>query len=114
MVDFDAELGQLVFTCSTADGSYHRDRDHSMSDGHRGTLSLFTDIAYRIAILNPALGDRVLKTPGVVMIDEIDLHLHPRWQVRILEDLVPQRAVYCDHAFAGCRGISASWQYSHS
>lgn len=80
MVDFDAELGQLVFTykISTADGSYHRDRIHSMSDGYRGTSSLFADIAYRMAMLNPALGDRVLKTPGVVMIDEIDLHLHPR------------------------------------
>ena len=88
MVDFDAELGQLVFTYSTADGSYHRDRIHSMNDGYRGTLSLFADIAYRMAMLNPALGDRVLKTPGVVMIDEIDLHLHSRWQARILEGLV--------------------------
>lgn len=49
-----------------------------MSDGYRGTSSLFADIAYRMAMLNPALRDRVLKTPGVVMIDEIDLHLHPR------------------------------------
>lgn len=49
-----------------------------MSDGNRGTSSLSADIAYRMAMLNPALGDRVLKTPGVVMIDEIDLHLHPR------------------------------------
>lgn len=88
MVDFDAELGQLVFTYCTPDGSYHRDRIHSMSDGYRGTLSLFADIAYRMAMLNPALGNRVLETPGVVMIDEIDLHLHPRWQARILEDLV--------------------------
>lgn len=47
-----------------------------MSDGYRGTSSLFADIAYRMAMLNPALGDRVLKTPGVVMIDEIDLHLN--------------------------------------
>jgi len=77
MVDFDAELGQLVFTYSTADGSYHRDRIHPMSDGYRGTLSLFADIAYRMAMLNLALGDCVLETPGVVMIDEIDLHLHP-------------------------------------
>lgn len=59
-----------------------------MSDGYRGTLSLFADIAYRMAMLNPALGERVLETPGVVMIDEVDLHLHPRWQARILEDLV--------------------------
>lgn len=88
MVDYDAELDQLVFTYSTPDGVYHRDRMHSMSDGYRGTLSLFADIAYRMATLNPALGERVLETPGVVMVDEIDLHLHPRWQARILEDLI--------------------------
>ena len=88
MVDFDAELGQLVSTYSTADGGYHCDWIHSMSDGYRGTLSLFADIAYRMAMLDPALGDRVLETPGVVMIDEIDLHLYSRWLARILEDFV--------------------------
>ena len=42
------------------------------------------DIAYRMAVLNPVLGDQVLeKTPGVVLIDEIDLHLHPQWQQTI-------------------------------
>lgn len=87
MVDYDVELNQLVFIYTTAEGVYHRNRMHSMSDGYRGTLSLFADIAYRMATLNPALGSNVLETPGVVMIDEIDLHLHPRWQARILEDL---------------------------
>lgn len=88
MVDYDAELQQLVFTFRDADGVYHRDRLHSMSDGYRGTLSLIADIAYRMATLNPALQEHVLETPGVILIDEIDLHLHPRWQARILEDLV--------------------------
>ena len=46
------------------------------------------DIAYRMAVLNPILGEQVLeKTPGVVLIDEIDLHLHPQWQQTILSDL---------------------------
>ena len=58
-----------------------------LSDGYRTTLSMFADIAYRMAILNPALGERVLDTPGVVLIDEVDLHLHPLWQARILGDL---------------------------
>ena len=88
MVDYDAELKQLVFTFTDAEGIYHRDRIGSMSDGYRGTLSLIADIAYRMASLNPAMGERVLETPGVVLIDEVDLHLHPRWQARILEDLV--------------------------
>ena len=88
MVDYDAELKQLVFTYSDSNGVYHRDRIGSMSDGYRGTLSLIADIAYRMASLNPAMGERVLETPGIVLIDEVDLHLHPRWQARILEDLV--------------------------
>ena len=46
------------------------------------------DIAYRMAVLNPVLGNMVLeKTPGVILIDEIDLHLHPQWQQTILSDL---------------------------
>ena len=41
-----------------------------------------------MAVLNPILGDQVLeKTPGVVLIDEVDLHLHPQWQQTILGDL---------------------------
>ena len=117
MVDFDAELGQLVFTYSTADGSYHRDRIHPMSDGYRGTLSIFADIAYRMAMLNLALGDCVLETPGVVMIDEIDLHLHPPLTGANFGGSCPhfpQRVVYCDHAFTGCRGVGTLLQYSRS
>ena len=31
--------------------------------------------------------DELLRTPGIVLIDEVDLHLHPTWQQRIVEDL---------------------------
>lgn len=59
-----------------------------MSAGYKSTISLVADIAYRMAVLNPQLGTAVLeKTDGVVLIDEIDLHLHPAWQHRILDDL---------------------------
>ena len=88
MVEYDGELLQLVFSYHDAGGEYRRDWLSSMSDGYRGTLSLIADIAYRMATLNPALGERVLQTPGVVLIDEIDLHLHPKWQARILGDLI--------------------------
>ena len=88
MIDFDAELQQLVFAYRDSNGAYRRDGLRSMSDGYRSTLSLIADIAYRMATLNPAMGKGVLETPGAVMIDEIDLHLHPRWQARILEDLI--------------------------
>lgn len=59
-----------------------------MSDGYKSVLGLVGDIAFRMAILNPQLLDNVLQTPGVVLIDEVDLHLHPKWQQRILDDLV--------------------------
>lgn len=59
-----------------------------LSDGYKLTLSMISDIAYRMAILNPQLlGDVLTLTPGVVLIDEVDLHLHPVWQQRILKDL---------------------------
>ena len=60
-----------------------------LSDGYKCTISLIADIAYRMAILNPQLLDKVTEeTNGVVLIDEIDLHLHPAWQQRIIGDLL--------------------------
>lgn len=59
-----------------------------LSDGFRTMLGLVCDLAWRCTTLNPALGDRTTQqTPGVVLIDEIDLHLHPNWQRRVLNDL---------------------------
>ncbi len=44
------------------------------------------DIAARMAEANPQAVD-ILSTPGIVIIDEVDLHLHPAWQQKILSDL---------------------------
>ena len=58
------------------------------SDGIKAAFSLVADIAYRCARLNPAFGEEACqKTQGIVMIDEVDLFLHPAWQQRILPDL---------------------------
>ncbi|MCU0757390.1 MAG: AAA family ATPase [Xanthomonadales bacterium] len=55
-----------------------------LSDGQRAVIGLVADIARRMCLLNPQLGTEVTRqTPGVVLIDELDIHLHPRWQ-RIL------------------------------
>jgi predicted ATP-binding protein involved in virulence len=60
----------------------------NLSDGQRIMLTLIGDIVRRATILNPHLGEEVLqKTPGVVLIDELDLHLHPKWQRRIIHAL---------------------------
>lgn len=58
------------------------------SDGYKTALSMVADIAYRMAVLNPGLEGKVIAdTPGIVLIDEVDLHLHPKWQARVLSDL---------------------------
>ena len=49
---------------------------------------MFCDIARRAAILNPHLNENICsETQGVILIDELDLHLHPKWQRRVIEDL---------------------------
>jgi predicted ATP-binding protein involved in virulence len=59
-----------------------------LSDGQRTVLGLFCDIARRAAILNPHLKEDICsETQGVILIDELDLHLHPKWQRRVIEDL---------------------------
>lgn len=53
----------------------------NLSDGQRVAVSLVADIARRMCLLNPHLGQQVTEqTPGVILIDELDIHLHPRWQ----------------------------------
>lgn len=59
-----------------------------LSDGTRNLLALMADIAYRAVILNPALGETApAETPGIVLIDELDLHLHPEWQKLVVSSL---------------------------
>ena len=57
-----------------------------LSGGCRAVLALAGDLARRMAQGNPHLADP-LHSEAVVLIDEVDLHLHPSWQQRILRDL---------------------------
>lgn len=85
---FDLDTHRLVLNFESADGSLQKFAMDEMSDGYKNTLSMIGDIAYRMAVLNPMLGDKVLEeTSGVIVIDEIDLHLHPQWQQTIISDL---------------------------
>ncbi len=62
---------------------------HMLSDGVRNVLAMVMEIAFRCHLLNPHLGEEAsIKTNGVVLIDEIDLHLHPEWQKKIVNDFV--------------------------
>ena len=59
-----------------------------LSDGIRSVLAMVGDIAYRCIKLNPHKGGNAAReTQGVVMIDEVDMHLHPRWQQIVLGQL---------------------------
>lgn len=62
-----------------------------LSDGVRAMVSMVADLAWRCSKLNPHLGAQApVETTGVVAIDEVDMHLHPDWQQKIISDL--QRA----------------------
>lgn len=58
-----------------------------LSDGERTVLVLVLDIAKRLTQANPHLHDPLTEAEAVILIDEIDLHLHPQWQRKIVGDL---------------------------
>lgn len=58
-----------------------------LSDGERGMLALVLDLTRRLSQANPALDDPVRDGEAVVLIDELDLHLHPKWQRTIVRRL---------------------------
>lgn len=58
----------------------------SLSDGEKCFLAMVGDIARRLAIANPNINP--LDGTGLILIDEIELHLHPEWQRRVISSLV--------------------------
>jgi len=60
---------------------------NQLSDGEKCLIALVGDLARRMAIANP-VGQNPLNGDGVVLIDEIDLHLHPKWQKMVLPKLL--------------------------
>jgi predicted ATP-binding protein involved in virulence len=62
-------------------------RWNNLSDGQRNMLAMVADIAYRCINLNPHLGGNALESAGIVLIDELDVHLHPNWQKKVVKML---------------------------
>lgn len=59
-----------------------------LSDGIRNMIGMVADIAFRATKLNGHLGAAAaVQTPGIVLIDEVDMHLHPEWQQVVLRNL---------------------------
>lgn len=81
----DGPLGGVKgrLTVAKADDRLFLDQ---LSDGERRLIVLVGDVARRMAILNPHM-DRPTDSPGILLADEIDLHLHPGWQRRVMPAL---------------------------
>jgi predicted ATP-binding protein involved in virulence len=60
---------------------------NQLSSGEKSLLMLVSNLAYRMALLNPNAKDPLKEGQGIVLIDEIDLHLHPRWQRAVIPKL---------------------------
>lgn len=68
------------------DGSTHELRIEQLSEGYKIVIAMVADLAARMAEANPDT-DNPLNSTGIVLVDEVDLHLHPRWQRDILSQL---------------------------
>ena len=82
----DLRPPRLVVSVEHEDGTPEELSIDQLSGGDRIMLALAADLARRMAQGNPHLDDP-LQSEAVVLIDEIELHLHPSWQQRILVDL---------------------------
>ena len=86
-IDFDSDEIEAVVSVTGHTPSRHH--FSYMSDGLQSMINIVSEIAHRCIELNGFLGKEAIKmTPGVVLIDEIDLYLHPHWQKHVLQDLM--------------------------
>lgn len=85
-IEFDK--GEIEAIVSVTGHTPSRHHFSYMSDGLQSMINIVSEIAHRCIELNGFLGSSAVKmTPGVIMIDEIDLYLHPHWQKHVLQDL---------------------------
>ncbi|MFT5328931.1 MAG: putative ATP-binding protein involved in virulence [Parasphingorhabdus sp.] len=71
-----------------------------LSEGERGMLALALDLARRLSQANPGLDDPVSDGVAVVLIDELDMHMHPTWQRKI--------PMLLTQTFRGCQFVASS------
>lgn len=60
-----------------------------LSDGYRAFLGWLGDLLFHVCETCPS-GKKLVENKGIVMIDEIDLHLHPKWQMGVLQSLAKE------------------------
>lgn len=81
--EYDDQSGELIFKTEKECLPIR-----ALSAGYQSLIWMVLDIAYRMALLNPDLLENISETPGVVLIDELDMHLHPKWQWNIVSALM--------------------------
>ncbi|PSL36008.1 AAA family ATPase [Chitinophaga ginsengisoli] len=87
-IGFNTHYRELEAVVKIDDKDFGRKTHSNMSDGLIAMLNLVAELAFRCVILNGYLGsDAVIQTKGVVLIDELDMHLHPNWQRHVIRDL---------------------------
>ncbi|KAI4443613.1 AAA family ATPase [Schaedlerella arabinosiphila] len=118
--EYDDQSGELIFV-TESDSLPVR----TLSAGYQSLVWMVLDIVYRMALLNPDLLENISDTPGIVLIDELDMHLHPKWQwnmVSALKSTFPNvqfiAATHSPIIIASCKGenlikIDASKQISY-
>ncbi len=83
-IQYDPHLDDLIIRMAEHGPQLFK----NLSAGQRIMVIMIGDLARRAVTLNPHLGRDVLKRiVGVVTIDELDLHIHPKWQRRVIHDL---------------------------
>lgn len=91
------EDGKYTLTINKGETTLHINQ---LSDGERGVIAVVMDIARRLYQANPGLKDPLTEGKALVLIDELDLHLHPKWQRSIVENLT--------RVFPNCQFIATS------
>lgn len=84
---FENNPKRFVLTQTLANGESVELLFDQLSDGYRGMIALVADFARRLAIANQYADRNPLDGGGILMIDEVDAHLHPKWQYRVIDDL---------------------------
>lgn len=90
-LEYDLEKNQLI-VLRYKDDVFEKFPVELLSDGEKYIVSLLADIMYRMILLNPNELEHIWETTGIILIDEIEIHLHPVWQqkiVAILLDIFP-------------------------
>ena len=85
----DGKTGRFAVDSVDPSGVPIRLHLDQLSDGYQVILGVVMDFALRLALANPPVTatEDVLQTDAIMIVDEVDLHLHPLWQQRVIPDL---------------------------